>query len=505
MQEIKTQENKSIEEYKFSADGIPVKVIIFSDRKHNVPIYEIFNPEIPEGTKALIEVITDELVREHGTIIEDANNIEKITVEKKRFLEHAEKKLKSKMPELKQNEIDLLAGHIIHRIYGLGEIELLMSDNWLEEIAVNGTRNPISVYHRKYGWCRTTKHLKTEEAIYNISSRIGRYSGREITTLNPIMDSHLLGGDRATSTLYPISSHGNTITIRRFSRNPWTPISLLNPSINNMSMQMAAFIWQAVQYELNAIVIGGTASGKTSMLNALSSFIVPNQRVISIEDTREITLPETLEWNWVPLTTRLPNPENQGAVDMLDLMIASLRMRPDRIIVGEIRKKAHAETLFEAMHTGHSVYATMHADTVSQAIKRLSEPPIEIPQAEIESLHLLISQYRDRRKGIRRTSEIAEIVNSGNEKLDLNYVFRYKPRTDSFEKTSESIRIIEELNLHTGMTPKEISDDLREKESILKWMLSYNISSIHDFGNIISAYYKSPQEILDKVSRNQKP
>ena len=180
-------------------------------------------------------------------------------------------------------------------------------------------------------------------------------------------------------------------------------------------------------------------------------------------------------------------------------------MRPDRIIVGEIRKKAHAETLFEAMHTGHSVYATMHADTVSQAIKRLSEPPIEIPQAEIESLHLLISQYRDRRKGIRRTSEIAEIVNSGNEKLDLNYVFRYKPRTDSFEKTSESIRIIEELNLHTGMTPKEISDDLREKESILKWMLSYNISSIHDFGNIISAYYKSPQEILDKVSRNQKP
>src|SRR3989338_3608868 len=236
MQEIKTQENKSIEEYKFSADGIPVKVIIFSDRKHNVPIYEIFNPEIPEGTKALIEVITDELVREHGTIIEDANNIEKITVEKKRFLEHAEKKLKSKMPELKQNEIDLLAGHIIHRIYGLGEIELLMSDNWLEEIAVNGTRNPISVYHRKYGWCRTTKHLKTEEAIYNISSRIGRYSGREITTLNPIMDSHLLGGDRATSTLYPISSHGNTITIRRFSRNPWTPISLLNPSINNMTI-----------------------------------------------------------------------------------------------------------------------------------------------------------------------------------------------------------------------------------------------------------------------------
>ncbi len=497
-------EKKIVEEYSFNADGIPVKIIIFTDNKHNVPVYDIFTPEIPDGTKALVEVITEEIIREHSVNI-DAGNKDKLSEEKNRFLEISEKKLRRKIPELKENEIKLLAGHVLHKIFGLGEVELLLGDNWLEEIAVNGVRNPISVYHRKHGWCRTTKHLKTEEAIYNLSSRIGRFIGREITTLNPIMDAHLLSGDRAVSTLYPISAHGNTLTIRKFSRNPWTPTSLLAPAINNLSVEMTAFLWQAVQYELNAVVVGGTASGKTSMMNALCSFIVPNQRVISIEDTREIMLPNTLEWNWIPLTTRLANPENQGAVDMLDLMVASLRMRPDKIIVGEVRKKAQAETMFEAMHTGHSVYSTFHADTVAQALRRLSEPPIEIPKAELESLHLVIAQYRDRRKGIRRILEIAEIVDTGKEKLDVNYVFRYRPRNDSFEKTSESVRVIEELNLHTGMTPKEISDDLQEKEIIIKWMLEKNISSIHDFGLIMSRYYRNSKEILDFALKNKNP
>ena len=132
-------------------------------------------------------------------------------------------------------------------------------------------------------------------------------------------------------------------------------------------------------------------------------------------------------------------------------------------IVGEVRRKAQAETMFEAMHTGHSVYTTLHADTVDQVKRRLIEPPIEIPRSEVESLQLVLVQFRDRRKGIRRTLELAEILTGGKEQLETNYLYRWMPRTDTFEKVNDSIRVFEDLNLHTGMTPKEIRDDLKER------------------------------------------
>jgi flagellar protein FlaI len=129
-----------------------------------------------------------------------------------------------------------------------------------------------------------------------------------------------------------------------------------------MTPDMAALLWQAMQYEMNVLVAGGTASGKTSALNGLVALVQPFQRILTIEDTRELMLP-TYQWNWIPMITRLPNPEGLGEVTMLDLLVNALRMRPDRIVMGEIRRKREAEVLFEAMHTGHSVYSTMHADT----------------------------------------------------------------------------------------------------------------------------------------------
>ncbi|MEE9525912.1 MAG: type II/IV secretion system ATPase subunit, partial [Candidatus Woesearchaeota archaeon] len=318
-----------------------------------------------------------------------------------------------------------------------------------------------------------------------------------------IMDAHLLTGDRVVATLFPISTAGNTITIRRFARNPWTIVHFIDPKINCFSIEIAAFLWLAMQYELNILVAGGTASGKTSVLNAVTSLIPATQRIISIEDTREITLPDSLLRNWVPLTSRNPNPEGKGGISMLDLMVASLRMRPDRMIVGEVRRRAQAEAMFEAMHTGHAVYCTMHADTVAQVLRRLVEPPIKIPQSEVEALHLILVQYRDRRKGMRRTLELAEVL-SGEDKLNVNYLYRWIPRTDKFEKTDDSVRIIEELNLHTGMTPKEINKDLKEKQMILQWMLKNNIRDVNDVGQVMRIYYKNPNIIINAAKKSQK-
>ena len=227
------------------------------------------------------------------------------------------------------------------------------------------------MYHKKYGWCKTNVQLKNEESIYDISAMIGRRIGKQINMLNPVMDAHLSSGDRVNATMFPVSSFGNTITIRKFSRNPWTIPYLIE--LNCISPQVAGLIWLCMQNELSLLVSGGTGSGKTSFLNAMSCLIPANQRVISIEDTRELTLPTFLQW--VPMVTREPNAEGKGEITMLDLLVNSLRQRPDRIIMGEVRKQREAEILFEAMHTGHSVYATLHADNAAETSPALPRPP----------------------------------------------------------------------------------------------------------------------------------
>ncbi len=492
-----------VESYNVNADKVAAVVSIFKSDNENVPLYEIKNPVFGRATEAMMAEIADSMSSKVPLDIEAADS-EKADKLKEGFFIKIKEVVSIKMPEIKDNEKDIISGVLLHRMFGLGFIDIIMADSWLEEVVVNGSKQPISVYHRKHGWCKTSATLDSENEIYNLSSQIGRKAGREINTLNPMMDAHLLSGDRVSSTLFPISTSGNTITIRKFARNPWTPVHFVDPKIKTLSIEIAALLWQAVQYELNVMIAGGTASGKTSMLNSVCSFIPPNQRIISIEDTREITLPKDLEWNWVPLTTRNSNPEGQGEVTMLDLMVSSLRMRPDRIIVGEVRRKQQAETMFEAMHTGHSVYTTIHADTVEQAKRRLLEAPIQIPKTEIEALQLILVQYRDRRKGMRRTLELAEILSGSQEELQVNYLYRWHPRNDTFEKANDSIRVMEDLNLHTGMTPQEIRKDLKEKQGILSWLSKNNIADINEVGRIMSAYYQNPNLIADAAGKNKK-
>jgi len=498
-------ERKLLETYTIEADKVPAEVHIWNDPKESVPIYDIRLPEVGPGTQALLNTLVRDLAMTAPLEVEEVTDPHKVKIVKQKLFEQTKIALGNRLPKLPESKLNVLSGMLLHRMYGLGFIEVLMADDFLEELAVNGVRYPISVYHKNHGWCLTTKTLESEEEIYNFSAQIGRKVSREITSLHPIMDAYLLTGDRVASTLFPISTAGHTITIRRFARNPWTPVTLIAPETHTMSKEIAAFLWQAIHYELNILVVGGTASGKTSMLNSICTFIPPTQRIISIEDTREITLPRALEWNWVPLTSRNANPEGQGEVSMLDLMVASLRMRPDRIIVGEVRRREQAETLFEAMHTGHSVYATMHADTVQQAKRRLTEPPIEIPRAELEALQLIVVQYRDRIKGARRTLEVAEILSSGEKDLEMNYLFRWRPRSDHFEKSNESIRVLEDLNLHTGMTPREVNEDLKQREAILQWMLDHNIKDIHEVGAVMRIFYKTPDILHDAVSKKKKP
>ncbi len=492
----------SLINYNVKANHVSAAVSILDVKNQPRPIYNVAIPEVGPYTSVFLDYVHDELARTVPLQTEEIMDQRRAAGVMDRFYSAAGGMLASLLPGIKQSEKETLAGLLLNRVQGLGHIELVMADDWLEEVALNGAAEPISVYHRKFGWLKTNLRVADEEEIYNYASQIGRRSGKEITLLAPVMDSHLVTGDRVTATMFPISSHGDTITIRRFARDPWTLIDFIDPVTHTLSSDMAAFLWLCVQYEMNIIVVGGTASGKTSMLNAMSALIPPFHRTITIEDTRELNLPSYLNWNWVPLVTRQPNAEGKGEVKMLDLMVSGVRMRPDRIIVGEVRKREEAEVLFEAMHTGHAVYSTMHADTGSQMLRRLTHPPIDLPMTELQSLQLILVQYRDRRSGVRRTYEISEVITSSADMISLNTMYRWKARQDSFEKVNESMRVVEEMDLHTGMTPDEIEDDVNEKKTILEWMLKNHARAVDDIGNVMGVYYKTPEIVIKAAEKN---
>ncbi|MEM1536020.1 MAG: ATPase, T2SS/T4P/T4SS family [Candidatus Pacearchaeota archaeon] len=474
---------KVLESYDVEANEVVTKISILETEKGK--FYHIKLPEISKPTRALLETTKQKLITmiEIGTSeITDINAIE-------RLRENLKEKAQSLLQgfKLPKENIAFLTGILINEMIGLGNIELLIADPNLEEIVITSASEPVRVYHKKYGWMPTNLMLESEKQIENYSAIIARRVGRQITTLTPMLDAHLITGDRVNAVLYPICTKGNTITIRKFAREPWTIVDFINNK--TCSIDVFALIWLAIQYELNILFSGGTASGKTTMLNVCTPFFPANHRIISIEDTRELQLPQHLYWT--PLVTRLPNPEGKGEVTMLDLLVNSLRMRPDRIILGEVRRHETAEVLFEAMHTGHSVYATVHADTTAETIARLVNPPISIAPNLLKAVDMNIVMFRDRRRGIRRVYQVAEWIPEESDKYGVkpNILYRWEPASDKIIKHSESMRLLEDLSRHTGLSFSEINRDLATKKELLNYLVKNNIRDMNSIGKIIQDYY----------------
>jgi len=480
--------------YSFSSEGLPVEVRI--TRKDDfVPQYSISIPGIAGGTKLILETkLRAELVSEVKLDISEILDPKKYEEVKSKFLSAATKILSRSFPSLPKDKIEILSVYLLQNTIGLGEIECLLSDEQLEEIVINNSREPVWVYHKKFGWCKTNIRVKDEEITYDYASTIARKVGRQINILNPMLDAHLPTGDRVNATLFPISSFGNTITIRKFSKNPWTITNFIKTK--TISSEVAALIWLCIQNELSLLVAGGTGSGKTSFLNAMAGLIPANQRIISIEDTRELTLPNFL--HWVPMVVREPNPEGKGEVTMLDLMVNALRQRPDRIIVGEIRRQEEAEVMFEAMHTGHSVYATLHADNTEQTISRLTNPPINVPREMLDALAGIVVTFRHRRFNIRRVLEFSEM-----KKSTPSILYRWDVKSDKIKALAKMDKLAELLSLYAGMDEREIEEDIEEKVGVLDWMVKKEYYGVDEVGEIVSNYYLNPDEVLEKVRNKE--
>ncbi|MDE1762270.1 MAG: CpaF family protein [Candidatus Micrarchaeota archaeon] len=479
-------------EYGLDAHGLKVTIRVTESPADFVPIYNVIVKGLGDATKILLISLRTELlslVPIDPTRIEDKAYVEELN---SKYIDAAnlviDKYLPSTTPEVKK----ILIAYVINIMLGLGDLEIPLSDDNLEEITVNSSKDPLWVFHKKFGWCKSNIKLHDETLIYDDAEQIGRRVGRQISNLSPLMDAELPDGSRVNATLYPISQRGNTITIRKFAKNPWTMPSLIgNKSI---SSEVAAIMWLCIQNEISLLISGGTASGKTSFLNALSVFMPENHRIISVEETRELTLPSFL--HWVPMITRQPNPEGKGEISLYNLMINALRQRPDIMLIGEIRTEKDAETLFEAIHTGHAVYGTVHADSAQDTIIRMTNPPINIPKLLINAIGGIVTLFRHRRLGIRRVLEFGEILRTG----DANVLYRWNLRSDTFMQVADLSRLAELIMLYGGYTRSEIVNDIKEKSMILDWMVANKYFDVDVVGTIVAHYYKNKDELVETAA-----
>ena len=455
-----------------------------------IPLYNVSVPKFTERERQLLNEIREKLVE---VAVSQGDNFQ---VNEESFAGEVKEFLKMKGVR----DTDKLAAQISQEMLGYGELDPMIKDDDLEEIMVIGTGNPVFVYHRKLGMMKTNVVFDDDADIKAIIDVIARQVNRRIDQQTPILDARLNDGSRVNATIPPVSADGSSLTIRKFRKDPLTVIDLIN--FKTMSSHLAGFLWVCVDglgvKPCNAIIAGGTGSGKTTTLNTVTSFTPPRERILTIEDTLELQLPHA---HVLRMETRPPNIEGKGELDMDTLVKNSLRQRPDRVIVGEVRG-SEAITLFTALNTGHSGFGTLHSNTARETITRLINPPMNVPNIMIPALDFIIMQnrmYRPEGGSIRRITEVAEVVGMEEGNVQLNRVFEWNNMVDKVEYVGIASQTLREMAELRGITITEIEEEIEKRRLVLEYMGDNNIRSIKEVGEWISEYYKDPDEVLDKI------
>lgn len=465
-----------------------------------VPQYNVFKQKYSSEEKLLLSELRENLVDL------DISSDESLQVNEDKLLNDIKNFLFAKLANNSQNNaisneyLDNLARKLFQDLVGYGEIDPLIRDDNLEEIMVIGIDKPVFVYHREYGMMKTNILFKDAGEVMNLIDSIARQINRRIDQESPILDGRLPDGSRVNATIPPISADGPSMTIRKFKRDPLTIIDLINSK--TISVELAAFFWLCFDglgvKSANAIISGGTSSGKTTTLNALSSFINPKERIITIEDTLELQIPHE---HVIRMETRPPNVENRGELTMNDLVKNSLRQRPDRIIVGEVRG-SEAITLFTALNTGHSGFGTLHSNDARETITRLTNAPMSVPNIMISAIDFIIMQnriYRSDGVSFRRISEVAEVSGIEEGVIQLNKIFEWDPQSDTIKNVGITSKTLTEIANVSGNSLNSLYDEIKNREIVLQHMVDQNIRSIRDVSTVLEMYYLDSQKVLNRI------
>lgn len=388
--------------------------------------------------------------------------------------------------------------YIVRDFVKVDKLTPLMSDSMIEDVSCNGWNSPIFLYHKNYQNIQTNV-VFAEDDLTAFVIRLAQRAGKHISVANPLVDATMPDGSRIQMTLGDeVTTKGTTFTIRKFKDVPATPVDLIK--WNAFSSQMMAYLWLCIENNKSLIFSGGTASGKTTSLNAVSLFIPPKAKVISLEDTRELQLPHK---NWIPgLTRESFTPDGTGSIDMYELLRAALRQRPEYLLVGEVRGK-EALTLFQAMSTGHTTYSTMHADSIDRVIHRLENPPISVPRTMIEALDIVSVQaqtYTAAGKRVRRCIALVEIseIDPVTKILKTVDIFKWDPSTDTFPEVGIS-QSLEEIRLRRAWSPQELQRQLRQRQRVLEYLVENKINDFKSVATMIHTFQARPDKVIKIV------
>lgn len=409
---------------------------------------------------------------------------------------------KERLERIAKESKDKIYYHLFREFVGYNILDIIMRDEGIEDISCDGPEVPIFLYHKKYEEITTNVQFESPEELDSFVVRLAQICGKQISIFSPIVDGKLPDGSRLQSTLAKTVTRGSTFTIRRFRSNPLTPIDLIK--FQSLSIDMAAYFWIAIENSSSILFCGGTASGKTTALNALSLFIPSAHKVITIEDTREISLPHK---NWIAGTTRQGFSSSEDTktgkdIDMFDLIRAALRQRPKVIMVGEVRGK-EAYSLFQAMATGHTSYSTVHASDIHTLIQRLENPPIGLPRALLTSLDIIVFQNAIDigKKSVRRMTSVTEVIKLDPETNQLIFMepFHWVSKTDDRFASGGGSKILNTIRLQNNWTEEELEEELENRKMILQWMVDADIRDYREVGRIVAEYEKHPKELFEKV------
>lgn len=485
LEELDIPEGERLVDEYWVIEGI-AKVRILENEENFRKVYHLIEPQLSRDEAALLFTVYED-VRQKLIYVKGENTFDGL-------MKTVGKVLSDYAVKTSDALFLKMLYYFVRDFLGLGIVEPILHDENIEDISCDGYSIPIFVYHRKHGNLATNISLD-KETLDNYVLLLAQRANKHLSYANPIIDATLPDGSRIQITYgSEISTRGSTFTIRKFRSEPFTPIDLLE--LGTLSARMLAYFWLLIEHKRNLMVIGETASGKTTTLNALLMFIPPDSKVVSIEDTREIQLYHD---NWIPEVTRL-SIEGQE-IDMYDLLKAALRQRPEYIIVGEVRGR-EAQTLFQAMATGHAAYATFHAGDVNQLIHRLEEEPLNVPRVLIQYLDAVVIQSRwvtktEKKRRARAVFEILGIESSSKEIL-LNPVYKWDPVTDAFLESSSSNKL-EAISHSTGLSMSEILEELDRRTRFLELMHARGLKRFRDVSRFITLYYTNSELAFERL------
>ena len=384
---------------------------------------------------------------------------------------------------------------IVRDKVGLGVLEPLITDPYIEDVSCSGV-GPLFVEHKVFGALTSNVTFDTNEELDRFVVRLSEKIGRPVTYREPLVDAILPDGSRV-NIVYggDVSKRGSNFTIRKFSATPLSILDLIE--FGALTYEMAAYLSFIMREGMNVFVSGETASGKTTLLNAIAAFIPPPAKIVTIEDTPEVQLPHP---NWIRESTRGASKDSSGsAVTMMDLLKSALRQRPNEIIIGEIRGEEGA-VAFQAMQTGHACMATFHAATVEKLIQRLTGAPINIPKVYIDNLNVVVicSAVRlPNGKEGRRVISISEIIgyDSISDSFSFIEVFKWNPVTDEHEFVAYNNSYLLERVIapKRGMAPKDVRNiytEMEQRATVLRSLAEQKFTDFYDFFNVLSKAYR---------------